>query len=83
MSEEIMFFNPTFYRTQSEAIKWIVDNQLSPSPLGRDAFCESHLQKAVQTGEKHYTILASGYNSFAYRQPEWAKKINIFEVDQS
>lgn len=26
-------------------------------------------------------IFAAGYDSFAYRQPDWASKIEIFEID--
>lgn len=40
MSEGINFFNPNFVGTKEDALRWIVDNQLSPSVLGRSAFCE-------------------------------------------
>ncbi len=44
MSKGIKFFNPSFEGTQDEALRWIVDNQLSPSPLGRAAFAERSLE---------------------------------------
>lgn len=81
MSKGIAFFNPTFEGTEKEALRWIVDHQLSPSPLGRAAFAERHLQNAAYLGATQYLILAAGYDSFAYRQPEWASAMNIFEVD--
>lgn len=81
MAKGIAFFNPTFEGTTEEALRWIVDNQLSPSPLGRAAFAEYHLQNAVRFGVKQYMILAAGYDSFAYRQPAWAENIQIFEID--
>lgn len=81
MSKGITFFNPKFKGTEEEALRWIVDNQLSPSPLGRAAFAEWHLQNAIRFGAKQYLIFAAGYDSFAYRQPEWAKNIQIFEID--
>lgn len=81
MMKGIAFFNPTFKGTSEEALRWIVDNQLSPSPLGRAAFAEWHLQNAVRLGAKQYLIFAAGYDSFAYRQPEWATSIEIFEID--
>ena len=40
MTNGIKFFNPKFVGTNEEALRWIVDNQLSPSVLGRSAFCE-------------------------------------------
>lgn len=83
MSKGIKFFNPSFEGTESEALRWIVDNQLSPSPLGRAAFAEEALKNAVKIGAKQYLIFAAGYDTFAYRQPEWASKIQIFELDRS
>ena len=38
MSQGISFFNPTFKGSEEEALKWIVDHQLSPSVLVRSAF---------------------------------------------
>lgn len=81
MSRGIKFFNPPFEGTQDEALRWIVDNQLSPTPLGRGAFAEGLLKNAVQNGAKQYLIFAAGYDTFAYRQPDWASKIKIFEID--
>lgn len=81
MSKGIGFFNPSFVGMQEEALVWIVNNQLSPSPLGRAAFAEKLLENAVQIGAKQYLIFAAGYDTFAYRQPNWASKIEIFEID--
>lgn len=81
MSKGIVFFNPSFVGTQDEALGWVVNNQLSPSPLGRLAFAEKLLKNAVQIGVKQYLIFAAGYDTFAYRQPDWASKTQIFEID--
>lgn len=81
MAQGIFFFNPTFAGTEQEALRWIVDNQLSPSPLGRAAFAEWHMEKAVRLGAKQLLILAAGYDSFAYRQPDWARGLPLFELD--
>lgn len=81
MSKGITFFNSTFLGTQDEALRWVVDNQLSPSPLGRAAFTERLLENAVRMGARQYLIFAAGYDTFAYRQPNWASKIEIFEID--
>ena len=81
MSKGIEFFNPSFEGTQDEALRWIVDNQLSPSPLGRAAFAERSLENAVRFETEQYLIFAAGYDTFAYRQPDWASKIQIFELD--
>jgi len=81
MSRGINFFNPSFKGTEAEALHWIVDNQLSPSPLGRAAFAEKALENAVRIGANQYLIFAAGYDTFAYRQPNWASRIQIFELD--
>lgn len=81
MADGISFFNPNFTGTKDEALRWIVDNQLSPPPLGRAAFAEKALQTAVSIGTRQYLIFGAGYDTFAYRQPTWAEKIQIFEID--
>lgn len=81
MTQGIQFFNPGFSGSEADALRWIVDNQLSPSPLGRSAFTEQALKNAVNSGAQQYLIFAAGYDSFAYRQPEWASHLQIFELD--
>ncbi|MEG0228722.1 MAG: class I SAM-dependent methyltransferase [Oscillospiraceae bacterium] len=79
--EGISFFNPNFVGSADEGLRFIVDHQLSPSPLARAAYVERALEDAVLAGATQYLILAAGYDTFAYRQPEWAKKLQIFEID--
>ncbi|MBP1932782.1 class I SAM-dependent methyltransferase [Ammoniphilus resinae] len=81
MSKGIGFFNPSFVGTPEEALQWIVNQQLSPSPLGRAAFAEKSLESAVRFGARQYLIFAAGYDTFAYRQPDWASQLEIFEID--
>lgn len=45
MSQGISFFNPTFKGSEEEALKWIVDHQLSPSVLVRSAFVKKRLKR--------------------------------------
>lgn len=65
-----------------DGLRWVVDQHLAPTPLGRAAFAEQSLQIAVRLGAKQYLILGSGYDTFAYRQPSWAKALQIFELDR-
>ena len=81
MKNGINFFNPGFTGTDEEAVRWVVDNQLSPTPLGRAAFAERKLKQAVACGSEQYVIWAAGYDTFAYRQPDYAANIRIFEAD--
>lgn len=82
MSKGDGFFNPSFDGTKDEALRWVVDYQLSPSPLGRAVFAEKMLENAVKIGAKQYLIFAAGYDTFVYRQPYWASNIDIFEIDR-
>lgn len=45
MMNGISFFLPGFTGTEEEGLRLIVDKQLSPSVLGRSAFCEKMLEK--------------------------------------
>ena len=81
LSQGISFFAPDFHGTAEEALGHVVDRQLSPSPLGRAAFAEKSLERAAAIGARQYVILGAGYDTFAYRQPGWAKGLRVFEVD--
>lgn len=81
MADGIQFFNPSFIGTPEMALRWVADNQLSPSPLGRAALAEKALETAAAIGARQYLIMGAGYDTFAYRQPSWAKKLQIFELD--
>lgn len=39
------------------------------------------LEIAVLHGVEQYLICAAGFDTFAYRQPQWAKQLEIFEID--
>lgn len=81
MSNGILFFNKEFKGDKKEALRWVVDHQLSQTPLARAAFAEHSLKLSVMHGAEQYLICAAGFDTFAYRQPEWAKNLQIFEID--
>lgn len=81
LSDGILFFNKDFNGKKEDALRWIADHQLSQTPLARAAFTEQSLKRAVMIGAEQYLICAAGFDTFAYRQPDWAKKIQIFEID--
>jgi methyltransferase (TIGR00027 family) len=47
----------------------------------RSRFAEDCFQDAFANGVRQYVMLGAGFDTFAYRQPEWAKGFRIFEVD--
>ena len=59
-----------------------------PSEKGRRAvmavrsrYTEDCLADAVARGVKQYMILGAGMDTFAYRQPQWAAGLKVYEVD--
>lgn len=79
MINGICFFLPGFAGTKEEGLRLIVDKQLSPSVLGRSAFCEKMLEKEKGLGCKQYIIFASGYDTYSLRNQD--KAFSVFEMD--
>ena len=79
MMQGIGFFLPNFRGSREEGLRLIVDRQLSPSVLGRSAFCESMLEKEKQLGCHQYVLFASGYDTFSVRNKD--KTLSVFELD--
>jgi methyltransferase (TIGR00027 family) len=49
--------------------------------LGRARWAEDKLRKALAAGIGQYVILGAGLDSFAFRLPDWAAGIKVYEVD--
>ncbi|HLK86065.1 MAG TPA: class I SAM-dependent methyltransferase [Candidatus Binataceae bacterium] len=47
----------------------------------RARYAEDCLAGGAQRGTRQYVILGAGLDSFAYRQPPWARSLQIYEVD--
>jgi methyltransferase (TIGR00027 family) len=47
----------------------------------RSRFAEDTLMDAVADGVEQYVLLGAGLDTFAYRQPAWARRLAIIEVD--
>ncbi len=79
MTEGIPFFLPGFTGSPEEGLRRIVDGQLSPSVLGRSAFCEQMLKEAVTGGCEQYLLLGAGYDTFGIRNP--FPSLTVYEAD--
>lgn len=79
MTEGVKFFFPDFKGTKEEGLRLIVDRQLSPSVLGRSAYCESKLAYEKNHGCRQYVIFASGYDTFSLRNTN--DSLKVFELD--
>jgi methyltransferase (TIGR00027 family) len=49
----------------------------------RSRVAEDRLEAAVARGVTQYVLLGAGFDTFALRQPEWAKPLRIVEVDHA
>jgi methyltransferase (TIGR00027 family) len=47
----------------------------------RSRFAEERLADAVRRGVCQCVSLGAGFDTFAYRQPDWARRLRIYEVD--
>ena len=79
MAQGINYFMPGFEGTKEEGLRLIVDKQLSPSVLGRSAFCEEMLKDMVSKGLSQYLIFAAGYDTYALRCMD--KSVSVYELD--
>jgi len=47
----------------------------------RSRYAEERMAQAVRRGVRQCVILGAGFDTFAYRQPDWARSLRIYEVD--
>lgn len=78
MSNGIKFFNPNFVGNNTEALEWIVNNNLAPSILARSAFTAKSIERDKVLGLKQYLIFASGYDTYGY----YDKELKCYEIDK-
>lgn len=79
MAQGVGFFIPGFEGSAEEALRLIVDGQLSPSVLGRSAYCEAALAREKRLGCRQYAIFACGYDTFSIRNHD--PSLRVFELD--
>jgi methyltransferase (TIGR00027 family) len=52
-----------------------------PGVITRTRFTEDALKAAISNGITQYVLIGAGFDSFALRVPEYARQIEIFEID--
>jgi len=57
------------------------DRDLRIRVVLRSRYAEDRLALARERGVRQCVILGAGFDTFAYRQPAWAKDLRLFEVD--
>ena len=69
------------FENDDEALRFLVNTQIVPTPVARARFCEDSLKAAMKTGTEQYVILGAGMDTFAFREPMFLKRYPLFEVD--
>ena len=65
--------NPDFARA---LLRWV-----EAPVVTRSRYLEDEVDEAIRRGVSQYVVLSAGLDSFAYRRPDLAKILTIFEVD--
>lgn len=72
----------------ADAIHGMIERHQNPYGRGlrshvclRSRFAEDTLAEEVGLGARWYVLVGAGFDTFAYRQPAWAKTLRIVEVD--
>jgi methyltransferase (TIGR00027 family) len=68
-------------RTWQNAIEVLIGTKKGANKERWLRVAEDRLADAVRRGVSQYVILGAGFDTFAFRQPDWAKSLKIFEFD--
>src|SRR5258708_15780862 len=77
LNPELAATNPD----QATALAWVIQTINGPVTLSRSRYTEDSLEIAVQQGVEQYVILGAGLDTFAFRRPDLAARLQIFELD--
>jgi methyltransferase (TIGR00027 family) len=68
---------------ERDPARWQRDDRvaLRAQVVARSRFAEDRLAAAAARGVRQAVSLGAGYDTFAYRQPPWARALRIVEID--
>jgi len=72
---------PRFASSDAELEQWLARGGLRVNVILRARYCEDQLREAVRGGVGQYVIVGAGFDSLAWRRPQWAQGLAIFELD--
>lgn len=75
-SSAVEYINSNVERFQSPRARGLRSHVLL-----RSRFAEDRLEHARALGVRQYVLLGAGLDTFAYRQPGWARALRVVEVD--
>ena len=68
-------------RSTSPDFALALRRSVTAAVINRSRYLEDEVDEAVRRGVSQYVILGAGLDSFAYRRPELANVLHVFEVD--
>lgn len=84
MSSGVSFFRgkeDLDFKNDNDALEWVVQTQIAPTPLARSRYTEDMLDKAIDAGVEQYVILGAGFDTFSHRRPDLTVIIKVYELD--
>jgi methyltransferase (TIGR00027 family) len=63
------------------ALAWVIQLGSGSLTLPRSRYSEDSLEEAIQRGVRQYVNLGAGFETFAYRRPDLADRLQVFELD--
>ena len=70
-------------REHADRFRTAASRAIRADVVARSRWAEDSLREAVRRGVRQYVILGAGLDTFAYRQPDWARSLTIVEVDHA
>lgn len=80
----LQYIDPELAATNPDAataLGWVVQLTNGPITLGRSRYAEDSLEDAIRKGVRQYVILGAGFDTFAFRRPDLAERLQVFELD--
>jgi methyltransferase (TIGR00027 family) len=68
-------------RADAQRLQQPFMRQMRANFVLRSRFAEDRLEAAARRGVTQYVVLGAGLDTFAYRQPTWARHLTILEID--
>jgi methyltransferase (TIGR00027 family) len=84
LARSLAFFDAEAAAAQpnaGSALRHVMRNHVAPITLARSRYAEDALERSVQQGARQYVLLGAGFDTFAFRRPDLAQKLRVFELD--
>jgi methyltransferase (TIGR00027 family) len=84
LADMLPLINPALAATQPDqatALACVMQTHHCPITLSRSRYTEDCLEQTVAQGIQQVVLLGAGLDTFAFRRPDLANRLQVFEVD--